>query len=487
MQTNKYKYSTFPELTTQGDYNFYGIIYDASFPTYTEDPQTRYETTLKLIDPHINPLTIPNPSDLQSQLITLIIKSTSPSTIPRIHSFGDIIRIHRGHYHPKAKRNVYLHITTKNPKSSWCIFAGCSDVHSISTTPILSSHQSYTFEPQDSSIILALRSFLKDRLSEQNSLHFHMENKLNKRVIGTEQDVLVQIAYKIELQDQIVYYVQDETDGCELHTFKYFNFLDVGDVFRLRSYRVIDKNVIIMNQYSNVIKIPQFLGYYKDFIARMKIAYSVKGKKENEILWNEKSDKKEFFDKIKFIATPKNVMCSVSEEFLKEKEIDMEVKMFDDAVKGNKNAFVIEVNVIGFVKGVDEDDDIVNVMCERCKKVMQKGRKDKNERMIIKCNKCNHVGKGKVHYNIVMNCIENGYADKVITLYLNTFDQKGKGFIAVDAEEVWINEEKMKGVKEYLKKLCERGMYVRVCVEKVNARDGEVIYRIIGRYNINKI
>ena len=484
MQTNKYKYSTFNELTTQGDYNFYGIIYDASIPTYTEDPQTRHETTLKLIDPSINPLTIPNPSDLQSQLITLIIKSTSPSTIPRVHSFGDIIRIHRGHYHPKAKRNVYLHITTKNPKSSWCIFAGCSDVHSQSTTPILSSHQSYTFEPQDTSIILALRSFLKDKLTKQNSLMFHMENKLNKRVIGTEQDVLVQVAYKIELQDQIVYYVQDETDGCELHTFKYFNFLDVGDVFRLRSYRVIDKNVIIMNQYSNVIKIPKFLWYYQDFLERMKNAYNAKSRNESEMLWNEKSDKKEFFDKIKYIATPKNVVCCVSEKFLQEKEIDMEVKMFDDAVKEGKGAFVVEVNVIGFVKGVDEDDDVVDVMCEKCKKIMMKGR---SERMGMKCNRCNYVGKGIVHYNVAMNCVENNYADKVITLYLNTFDGKGNGFINVDAEEAWRNEEKMKGVKEYLKKLCERGMYVRVCVEKVNARDGEGIYRIIGKYNINKI
>ena len=54
-------------------------------------------------------------------------------------------------------------------------------------------------------------------------------------------DVVLQIIHKTELDDKIVYFVQDETDGCELHTFKYFNFLEVNDVIRLRSYKTFDK------------------------------------------------------------------------------------------------------------------------------------------------------------------------------------------------------------------------------------------------------
>ena len=62
----------------------------------------------------------------------------------------------------------------------------------------------------------------------------------------------------------------------------------------------------------------------------------------------------------------------------------------------------------------------------------------------------------------------------LITLYLNTFDEKGKGLIAVDMEEAQRNEEKIKEVEEQLKKFCERGIYVRVCVERINTRDGKL-------------
>ena len=48
MSTNKYKYSTINEMVKDGDYNFYGIIYDASFPLQEENPQNTYVCYLKL-------------------------------------------------------------------------------------------------------------------------------------------------------------------------------------------------------------------------------------------------------------------------------------------------------------------------------------------------------------------------------------------------------------------------------------------------------
>ena len=79
-----YKYSTFDELIEQGEYNFYGIIYDASFPT--EDPLSKYTCILKLIDQTTNCLT--NPSDFSDHIIYLIIKSSERENIPFVHHIG---------------------------------------------------------------------------------------------------------------------------------------------------------------------------------------------------------------------------------------------------------------------------------------------------------------------------------------------------------------------------------------------------------------
>ncbi len=43
---------------------------------------------------------------------------------------------------------------------------------------------------------------------------------------------------KKEMGDRILYFVQDETDSCELHALFYFNFLEVNDVVRVRNLRV---------------------------------------------------------------------------------------------------------------------------------------------------------------------------------------------------------------------------------------------------------
>lgn len=91
----KYKYSTLNELKEPTEYNFYGIIYDSSFPTLDES-QNRYECTIKIIDPDVNCIT--KPDNINDALIHLVIKSNNKESMPYIHSVGDIIRVHRGNY-----------------------------------------------------------------------------------------------------------------------------------------------------------------------------------------------------------------------------------------------------------------------------------------------------------------------------------------------------------------------------------------------------
>jgi hypothetical protein len=128
-------------------------------------------------------------------------------------------------------------------KSSWCIFQGASDLNTKDYNPIACSSNNYTFEVHDKQKIDALRSWIKIYFNSKNSLVYGKEFKLNHRNHSSpgDNDVLVQVVYKTELDDKVVYFIQDETDGCELHAYKYFNFVDVNDVIRLRSFKVFNK------------------------------------------------------------------------------------------------------------------------------------------------------------------------------------------------------------------------------------------------------
>ena len=57
-----------------------------------------------------------------------------------------------------------------------------------------------------------------------------------------DYDLLLQVVFKKEYEDKIIYYVQDETDSCELHAYKYFNFLEIKDVIRVRNIRITEGN-----------------------------------------------------------------------------------------------------------------------------------------------------------------------------------------------------------------------------------------------------
>ena len=84
---------------------------------------------------------------------------------------------------------------------------------------------------------------MKSYFSQENSLIYNYQVKLGERIRDPlmEGDLVVKVVHKEELEDKIVYFVMDETDACELHTYKYFNFVSVNDVIRIRSYRLYDK------------------------------------------------------------------------------------------------------------------------------------------------------------------------------------------------------------------------------------------------------
>ena len=253
-----YKYSTFNELIEQGEYNFLGIIYDASFPQQEENSQ-KYSCILKLIDQTTNCLT--NPNDFSENIIYLIIKSNERENIPFVHHVGDIIRVHRGFYSPKNKRNVYLNVTKDNQtKGSWTLYHANSNTNE----PYACSNKKYTVESQDKLNLEELKKWVKTYMGIDKSLKYPMQIKLENRTSeGNDKDLMVHVVKKVEADNHLILFIQDETDGCELHTYKYYNFIQENDVIRVRSYKIFDNNNLIINEFGNILIVPDYSICYK--------------------------------------------------------------------------------------------------------------------------------------------------------------------------------------------------------------------------------
>ena len=262
--TIKYKYSIFSDLVEQGEYNFYGVVYDSSFPL-EEEKTGKYSCTIKLIDHSTNCLS--NPNDFNDNIICLTIKSSDKENIPYIHQIGDIIRIHRGFYSPKKKRNVYLNLCNDHKiNGSWCLYS----VNNNIAEPIACSNKTYNIEEQDKENIETYKVWSKNYLGKNKALVYPYQIKLEERnEEGNDKDLLAHVVKKVETNDQIILFIQDETDGCELHTYKYYNFIKENDIIRVRAYKTFDNSSLILNEFGNILVLPQFSACYKEFYDRL--------------------------------------------------------------------------------------------------------------------------------------------------------------------------------------------------------------------------
>ena len=265
--TVKYKYSTFDELREQGEYNFYGMIYDASFPEEeiqndSKKSSSKYVCVLKLIDQSTNCLS--NPSNFNDSIIYLVIKANEKENVPFVHHIGDIIRVHSGLYAPKHRRTVYLNVLKDNKlKGSWAIFS----VDSNSNEPNSCSNKKFTVESEDKQVIDSMKTWVKKYSSIDKSLVYEYQKKLENRITeGDDKDLLVHVVKKVSLNDQLVLFIQDDTDGCELHTYKYYDFVEENDVIRVRSYKVFDSNNLVVNEHGNILIVPIYSSEYKNLI-----------------------------------------------------------------------------------------------------------------------------------------------------------------------------------------------------------------------------
>ena len=283
---DKYSYSTFEEMEDKKAYDFYAIIYDCSFPKEVEynsslsgqkGPRLKYSVEIKLLGQGTNSLNDPN--NLSENLVNLYIQANEKENVPCVHQIGDIIRVHKGIYLQKKQKNVYLDLLKVQNKGSWCVFSANPDKDG--DKPYLCSDKKYICESQDKKLIANMREFSRQFLAN-NSLIYPNQNVLFERAKqGNDNDLLVQVVCKRELKDHLVFFVQDATDGCELHVIKYFNFIKENDVIRVSSYKVYNSAALLLNERGNILKIPLNSQCYKTLMNNLSKKLREYSKKEN--------------------------------------------------------------------------------------------------------------------------------------------------------------------------------------------------------------
>lgn len=239
---SKYNYLYVKDLTSKHEATFYGIISDATFPCKEENEDV-FSCTLKIIDHTVNHVN--DPLEISNNQAYVTVKSDLIENLPFVNHIGDIIRVHRGVFQQKLKRNVYCNLESKGPmKSSWCIFSGASNPESRDFTPISCSSRTFTFEEIDTHIISNLRNWVKKYLKEKGSLVYPKTIKLvdRNKELSNEKDLIVQVVHvQKNTNDSLSIWVQDDTDGCELVVYNIFNYVKAGDIVRIRSFKTYQK------------------------------------------------------------------------------------------------------------------------------------------------------------------------------------------------------------------------------------------------------
>ena len=451
-------YSLFNELSSQRDYNFFGVIYDASF-SIIEDPSSPspyYEITLKLVDPSMNCLTLPSSpnKNVNDCILTLIIKSNLKECMPYIHSIGDIIRVRHGSYNP-SKKTVYLLLTgVTKIISGWCLFSGHPDSENKISTPLMCSHSNCIVDAQDVDILQGIRKWLGQNFQIKNSLVYPNDVKLeSKKKGGQLNDSVVQIIHKYEHNNKIVYIVQDETERCEMHSLKYFNFFEVNDIVRLTNYVVNANGEIQMKKNTNMLIVPKFTDYYKSF---------------SHMIERNKQFLDGAFDLGAMIAKWEHHEEVKSPEKVKEVQ------------------YIIKIN-LEFYLNVNFLDDVQSCSSEKNKAVIDVKIKELLYPKIL------YRFSNENYFNLVFKC-EVRETNENIILHLCDYDKEGEGFL----KDLKAENAKKDGsdLKEIIDELLNFDGYCKLLVEKTHFKilrqntdimdiDSEdpFAYRIVGKYN----
>jgi hypothetical protein len=80
---------------------------------------------------------------------------------------------------------------------------------------------------------------------------------------------------------------------------------------------------------------------------------------------------------------------------------------------------------------------------------------------------------------------ENPFSNKLIRLYLSTYDDQGADFFGMEPTDLFKHPKEYERLSEKIKKIVESDCYCSILVEAIDTNQNDKIYRIIGTYENN--
>jgi len=214
----------------------------------------KYQCTMKLFDSTLNPEKV--------EPITATIFAKAKADVPHVTKVGSIIRLHRI-LTKKFKKTFQINCDV-GIKSAWLLFDPSSG-----TTPIGESGKGHTFSPEEKTMLADLRKYAKN---------YFAKNALNAITLKEGEK-------KSKDFDSICYVEEVKKKGSVIKA----TLCDVGktvhldvptntklpivpdEVVRVRGVDYADKKyeTLKLNEYSNVLKVPEDFKSAKDLLKKL--------------------------------------------------------------------------------------------------------------------------------------------------------------------------------------------------------------------------
>jgi hypothetical protein len=264
----KYQYTQLasidPKSTENKKINIYGVVIDATFPYFLES-NGKHLCILKIMDPTFNPATD------QTKFIKVSIFAKDINMLPRVHSVGDIIRIHRAF--PKLF-NQTLQINCEMPRASWALFRGDTDPSAVSQyIPLAQSGKTLTIEGVDKKTIDSLREFSCKLLSEKPLGKERCILLKDSASQPKDFDAICQVLSLKQNKTDYTLKVCDNTNALKVHLSEGLAkslSLIYGDVIKLRGVTAKDAQNLQSDKYSNILVLPQYSKIKAELLQLMK-------------------------------------------------------------------------------------------------------------------------------------------------------------------------------------------------------------------------
>jgi hypothetical protein len=175
-----------------------------------------------------------------------------------------------------------------------------------------------------------------------------------------------------------------------------------------------------MNKHSNILKIPVFSDLYKDFMNKIAQKMNNFDKKADVPIYN--TDRKLDDTMMNIVEAPSSFLVS---PILPDGHTYQTKTLLELTDKDER--FLMKLSILDISPNVTYD--FVQVFCPKC--LTSCSTKDYSNEEIMKaekfyCKFCkNKSAECKIYFNAGMICRENAYSNKLIRIYLSTYDNEG--------------------------------------------------------------